>query len=165
MGGSATRHWSHPVAEPQRVRLLNRQRRLKVDRAPLCALADDVLRGEGVAAQTEVTVVLVRDGAMAELNARFRDRPRTTDVLAFPTDSSAWPEEMPSLLGEVVVSTDRAAAQAAERGIAPARELARLVVHGLLHLLGYDDQTPRDRARMRRREDRYLEGWSEPRRR
>lgn len=153
------------MARARCVRLLNRQRRLKVDSAALRALVASVLAGEAADPRAAVTIVLLRDAAVAELNARFRRVDRPTDVLAFPVEDSAWPEEEPPLLGEVVISTDRAVAQAHERGISPERELGRLVVHGMLHLLGYDDGTARDRARMRRREDRYLRKWASTRRR
>ena len=144
------------MARPARVRLLNRQRRLKLDAAALRALAERVLAGEGAAADAAVEIVLVRDGAIRDLNGAYLSKPVPTDVLAFPTDRTAWPAGETPLLGSVVVSTDRAAAQAAERGLCPAHELERLVAHGVLHLLGYCDGTPGARARMHRREDRYL---------
>jgi probable rRNA maturation factor len=144
------------VARPQRVRLLNRQRRLKLDAAALRALAERVLDGEGADPNAAVEVVLVRDEAIRALNAAYLGQPVPTDVLAFPADADGWPAGETPLLGSVVVSTDRAVAQAAERGLRPAHELGRLVAHGVLHLLGYRDAAPRERARMRRREDRYL---------
>jgi probable rRNA maturation factor len=153
------------VAEPQRVRLQNRQRKLRVDRARLRALVEKVLADEAADPRAAVTIVLLRDGAVGELNARFRGVARPTDVLAFAVDPCGWPAEEPPLLGDVVVSTDRAVAQAHERGISPERELSRLVTHGLLHLLGYEDDTASQRARMRRREDRYLREMAATRRR
>lgn len=144
------------MARPVRVRLLNRQRRLKPDVGALRALIECVLDGEGADPRAGVEIVLVRDAAIRALNAAYRGQPVATDVLAFPADRSAWPADEAPLLGSVVVSTDRTAAQAAERGLRPAQELGRLVAHGVLHLLGHRDGTPRERARMRRREDRYL---------
>jgi rRNA maturation RNase YbeY len=144
------------VARSPRVRLLNRQRRLKVDTPVIKELALRVLEGEGADPRCQVEVVLLRDTPMAQLNRRYRQRAGPTDVLSFPIDPDAWPPDEPPLLGTVVVSTDRAADQAAARGHAPADEIRRLVAHGLLHLLGYRDDAPRDRARMRRRENRYL---------
>jgi len=141
---------------PRRVRMQNRQRRLKVDRASLCRLLARVLDDEGVDRARMLEVALLRDARVAELNARYRGRCGPTDVLAFPVDARGWPREEPRPLGEVVVSVDRACAQAAERRIAAGDELARLLVHGLLHLLGYRDGAANERARMRRRENRHL---------
>ena len=141
---------------PERVRIRNRQRRLSIDPRPVRRLLEAVLAGEGVAPGRPLEVALLRDGALAEMNARFRGRPGPTDVLSFPADPRGWPPEEPRPLGEIVVSVDRACEQAAARGLAPARELERLLVHGALHLTGYDDHTPAERARMRRREERYL---------
>jgi probable rRNA maturation factor len=129
---------------------------LKLDAAALRALTERVLAGEGADARAAVEIVFVRDEAIRALNAAYLGRSAATDVLAFPADPDGWPAGEPPLLGSVVVSTDRAAAQAAERGLRPAQELQRLVAHGVLHLLGYRDAAPRERARMRRREDRYL---------
>jgi rRNA maturation RNase YbeY len=103
-----------------------------------------------------IGIVFVRDRVIAELNARYLGKPRPTDVIAFPTDPTGWPSGEPALLGEVVVSVDRAREQARERGLRVRQELHRLVVHGILHLCGFRDSTPRQRRRMQRREDRYL---------
>jgi len=93
---------------------------------------------------------------MADLNERYRDRRGPTDVLSFPAATEGWPPEEPPMLGSVVVSVDRAVVQAGERSLAVRDEIGRLVAHGLLHLLGYRDDTSSGRRRMRRREDRYL---------
>jgi len=143
---------------PERVRIRNRQRRSSIDVRAIRRLLARVLAGEGVADDRPLEVALLRDRALATMNARFRGREGPTDVLSFPADPRGWPAEEPRPLGEVVVSIDRACAQAAARSVPVARELARLLVHGTLHLIGYDDHAPADRARMRRREGRYLRG-------
>ena len=144
----------------RRVRVQNRQRRLSVDSRALARAMRRVLDGEGADPTAQLGLVLLRDGPMATLNARYRDRAGPTDVLSFPGDPEGWPEEEPPWLGEVVVSVDRALAQAGERRLPVAEELARLCVHGVLHLLGYRDDTPAARARMRRREARYLQAFT-----
>jgi len=108
-----------------------------------------VLRRQGAPAHAQVTLVLVSDRAIRSLNRRFLRRDRTTDVLAFPGEDRAF-------LGEVVISVDRARAQAKEAGHDPAAEIALLAAHGVLHLLGYDDRTAAQRARMMRRQRRLL---------
>lgn len=138
------------------MRLQNRQRKLKVDRAVIGRLVDRVLEGERANGDAFVEVVLLRDPPVAELNRRYRNREGPTDVLSFPTDPVGWPREEPRPLGTVVVSVDRACKQASERGLAVHDEILRLVTHGILHLLGYDDGDARGRERMRRRENRYL---------
>jgi len=141
---------------PHRVHIQNRQRKLKVDTDRVRQRMLAVLGGEVAAAPVEIGLVLLRDAPLAELNRQYRGRAGATDVLAFPVDASAWPPGEPRSLGEVVLSVDRAQVQARERGLDVQLELERLAVHGTLHLLGYRDATPGERARMRRREDRYL---------
>jgi probable rRNA maturation factor len=76
-------------------------------------------------------------------------------VLAFPSDA-ADPDPEERYLGDVVVSLDRARAEARLGGMATARRLERLIAHGVLHLLGYDDRDDDGERRMEEREDRYL---------
>lgn len=101
-------------------------------------------------AEAEVTVSLVGDGEVRELNRRYRGRDEATDVLSFPLRERAPAGEGPGiapaegaplLLGDVVISLDTAARQAAAYGHSLERELAFLAVHGVLHLLGYDHGT------------------------
>ena len=82
-----------------------------------------------------VNVIFVNDRQIHELNRRFLKRDRPTDVISFNCDEPHVPGE-PRLLGEVYVSRDRARAQAREYGVTYASELRRLVLHGLLHLVG-----------------------------
>lgn len=101
-------------------------------------------------AGAELSIVLCDDAFIRELNVRFLRKDRPTDVIAFALgeDGGAW--------GEVYVSVDRTAEQAAEYKVTPEQELARCVIHGILHLSGYDDATKREREGMRRKEDEYL---------
>ena len=129
----------------------NTQGHLKIDPEALRGLAGRVLLGEGVS-QAEISIVLVDDRAIHALNDRHLGHNWPTDVITFPLSE---PGEMP-LAGELVVSAEMAAATARQAGTDPDAELALYVVHGLLHLCGYDDQTPEDRTRIRRREDEIL---------
>jgi probable rRNA maturation factor len=92
-------------------------------------------------------VLLVGDRAIRRLNRTYLGRDHPTDVLAFP-QARAFSMPGPSLLGDVVISVDTAARQAKAHGHSLDRELALLLIHGLLHLLGYDDSTPAARRRM-----------------
>ena len=100
----------------------------------------------------ELSVVVVSDRVMRGLNREWRGRDRTTDVLSFAQREG--PGGAPDgLLGDVVISLETAARQAAERGVRVGVEAERLLIHGLLHLLGYDHERSRPAAlRMQRRE-------------
>jgi len=99
----------------------------------------------------ELAVVVTDDEALRELNRRYRGVDAPTDVLAFP-DETRGPfvgaPGLPRYLGDVIISFPRAEAQAAEAGHDVQAELQLLVVHGVLHLLGYDDAVEEQRAQM-----------------
>ncbi len=97
----------------------------------------------------ELSVALVGDAEMRELNAAYRHIDRPTDVLSFALAEDAATPGQPRLLGDVVISLDTAARQAARRGAAVLDEVRTLLAHGLLHLLGYDhERSPADARRM-----------------
>lgn len=117
----------------------------------------DVLRAVNEAG-SELSVALVHDDEMHRLNRDYRGKDRTTDVLAFALrEGEGTSVQEPGLLGDVVVSVPTAARQAAERGHALERELAELLAHGILHLLGYDhERSPAEARRMFREQCRVL---------
>ena len=129
-----------------------------VRRRPLTALARRALRAEAVGPPAEVGVVVSGDEQVRELNARYRGVDAPTDVLSFALDDDAFPSPPATVrqLGEVVISFPTARRQAAEAGHSIDDELAHLLVHGLLHLLGYDHETSRDARVMRGREESLL---------
>ena len=90
---------------------------------------------------TEVSIAFVDDDAMTELNKKFRRKAKTTDVLTFPADDSYnEPSATGRPLGDIVISVDQARRQAAEEKHSLATEVRYLVLHGLLHALGYDHE-------------------------
>ena len=107
--------------------------------------------------RAEVSILLCGDRRMRNLNRQHRGLDRTTDVLSFPM----W-DRLPSavdhvLLGDIAISAPRAALQARQLGHSLGRELDRLVVHGMLHLIGYDhERSPRQAAKMRAKEGEIL---------
>jgi probable rRNA maturation factor len=116
----------------------------------------------------ELAVTVVDDATMADLHERYKNVPGTTDVLTFdlrdepdtpdaPDESDPAAGAVPRVEGDVVVCLDEAARQSAARGHPVRVELLLYAVHGLLHLLGEDDQTPEQADRMHRREDALLE--------
>ena len=94
-----------------------------------------------------LSIVLVNDAEMARLNLQYHHSSGTTDILTFDYGQGQ---------AELIISMERAVAQARRFRTTPARELALYVVHGILHLRGYDDRTPRQRSRMRAAERRLL---------
>jgi probable rRNA maturation factor len=104
------------------------------------------------AGDAELTLAVVDDARMAELHEQYCGESGTTDVLTF--DLRERPNEPPA--GDIVICLDEAARQAAERGHATRVEVLLYALHGLLHLLGYDDHTPAEHAAMHRREDALL---------
>ena len=100
---------------------------------------------------TSVTVCLAGDALVKRLNGSYRRKHRTTDVLSFPGGGDSAPDGSRHL-GDVVISVPQARRQAAREGRSPARELRLLLLHGYLHLLGYDHEV--DDGRMKRLESR-----------
>jgi probable rRNA maturation factor len=117
-------------------------------------LAAAVLTAEG--ATGELTVTFVDEADIAELNSEHMGQQGPTDVLSFPLDDDDPQEGVPALLGDVVVCPAVAARQFAEHAGTLDDELALLVVHGILHVLGHDHAEPDETARMRQRELDHL---------
>lgn len=113
--------------------------------------AEATLSQQRVEETYDLTVVITGDGALRELNRRHRGLDASTDVLAFPNETKGPFVDAPAFpryLGDVIISLPQAEAQALEAGNDLSAELQLLVVHGVLHLLGYDDQTQPERTRM-----------------
>ncbi len=130
-----------------------------IDERALERVAAHALALEAVASGTELSVLLADDAAVRELNRAYRATDETTDVLAFAQsegEAFAQPDGAPPHLGDVIISMDTARRQAAEFAIAIQDEVAHLLVHGILHLLGYDHEDPDDAERMRLHEDAVL---------
>jgi probable rRNA maturation factor len=113
--------------------------------ARFLALAQDAVGLRG-----QVTVLLTTDAALRDLNLRFRGKDKTTDVLSFPAKPLQNAKPAERVAGDVAISVDNAHRQAAEQGHALTCELKVLILHGLLHLAGYDHET--DAGQMHRRE-------------
>ncbi len=135
------------------VSIVRRVRRPGISARHLRAVVLHALRRERAPARTEVCVVLVNDATIRRLNRRYRRTDRVTDVLAFPIGIA---EGRGRLLGDVVISVDRARAHARALGHALRSEMALLAVHGVLHLLDYDDHTRPAAQAMARRQRELL---------
>ncbi|MCP9451094.1 MAG: rRNA maturation RNase YbeY [Nitrospira sp.] len=131
-----------------------RLRQLSARQDSLVRAAQAVLRAVGEPG-AELSLELVGDGRMRRLNREYRGNNRTTDVLAFAMREARSPCRR--LLGDVVISVPAAMRQAKEAGRSLNEELASLLVHGVLHLCGYDhEKNKREALRMKRRETAVL---------
>jgi probable rRNA maturation factor len=142
--------------------LNDEQDRVTLDAAHWQGVAERIAELSGEDPETsEWSLTFVDDAAIQTFNREYRGYDRPTDVLSFSQlegdDDFPMPEDGPRLLGDVVVSVERAEAQAAERGHAFEAELALLVTHGFLHLLGEDHDTPERKATMWARQQAVLD--------
>lgn len=117
---------------------------------------ETVLRAEDCPQGYELSVKLTDDNEIAELHSTWMQIEGPTDVLSFPQDDPKAPSAVGGCLGDVVVSTDTARRQAADHGHSLAAEVTLLAVHGVLHLLGYDDLDETKRSLMRQKEQKYV---------
>lgn len=134
-----------------------------VDSSPIVAMAERVLAAEQMPADSEVAIVLVGETEMAGYNERFMERSGSTDVLAFPVEQltpgqvpTALANGQPLSLGDIFICPAVVKQQAEELGVTLDHELALIVTHGILHLLGYDHADPDDASRMKVRERELL---------
>jgi len=135
-----------------------------VNRVWVKKIVRQVLKAEEVAHPYEVSMVFTDSETVQQLNRDYRGMDEPTDVLAFymlpqgeGNDSFGLPPDEVTRLGEVIISYPQAMEQAREQGHSPERELALLIVHGILHLLGYDHEKPEEEDEMRKREKELLE--------
>lgn len=139
------------------VTIINRQRAIPVDLTTLQEFASRALNeylklspaSNALSTLPEVSVVLVSDRRIAEIHRRFMDAPGPTDVITFQH-------------GEIFVSMQTAKRQARQFGTSTQHELRLYLVHGLLHLAGFDDKTPAGAAEMKRLQERILASASLP---
>ncbi len=135
----------------------------QLDLAALRRLAELVLHEEGYPESTELTILLVDESEMASYNNRFLHRSGPTDVLAFPVEDlvagkvpdidSAGP---PLIIGDVIIAPSYVKTQAIDLGVSFEDEMALMVAHGILHLIGYDHHADGEAETMERRESELL---------
>lgn len=133
---------------------------LTVDVADVTGLAEFLLVRLGMAADVELSILLVDEEAMARLHVEWMDEPGPTDVISFPMDElrEPAPGEPPpgGVLGDIVVCPAVAHRQAVAAGHSPRHEIRILVTHGLLHLLGHDHADPDSERAMFARQERLV---------
>lgn len=138
----------------------------KLDADRLHKLACEVLAAEEVPGPLELGVVVTTDEEVRALNVQYLGHDYNTDVISFGMAEEAeadgipvfvTPSERPSYLGDIAISYDRAAEQAPEYGHSADSEVAMLLIHGILHLIGYDDTVEDKRAEMHARQQELLD--------
>lgn len=122
------------------------------DEAQLRALAHTILEAEGAVGAWEIAVALISDDELQSLHLQFMGIDEPTDIMTFP-----YGEGTPG--GDLAISADHARARAAEWGNSPAQEIHFLVAHGVLHLLGWQDSNPEQRAAMLARQQELVTQW------
>jgi len=132
----------------------------------LQSVAERVLIAQGVSSEAELGLVIASQERIQQLNRDYLGRDRPTDVIAFPLlpESSVGGDLLPfvpppdgvSHLGEVIISYPQAVVQAEEQGHSIKKEITILIIHGILHLLGYEDEKPGLKRQMRAREKEIL---------
>ena len=131
------------------IEIINRQRRHRINSKAWRDFTERALEASG-RQDRSITIVFVGDTTIKKLNQQFRGRNYPTDVLSFPTEAESFEREDQSKLGDVVISLDRAKAQSRENRLTFTNEVQQLILHGLLHLCGYDHET--DDGEMNRQE-------------
>jgi probable rRNA maturation factor len=129
-------------------------------------MAERILSDLGCSSESELSILLVEDDEMQRLNREYLSRDRPTNVLAFAMREGEDQHRNPALLGDVVVSTETAQREALQREVPLEEEMALLLVHGILHLLGYDhEDNSSAAAEMQTKEEEILThlGWKNKR--
>jgi rRNA maturation RNase YbeY len=121
-----------------------------LDTVELTDLAEFTLREESATGEWIVAIVLTSDDHLRQLHRDFMGIDEVTDVMTFPHGEEAQG-------GDIIISVDRAAEQGGEAGLTPDQEIAFLAVHGLLHLMGWEDDTPEHRSRMLARQAEIID--------
>lgn len=122
--------------------IINQQRKIKIETADFQRFAEQATNAFKEAAGKDLTVAFVSDKKIRELNKIFRDKNKTTDVLSFPYEADQYDYlETDNFLGDIVISLETAQKQALENGLSLDTEIKQLILHGILHLCGYDHET------------------------
>jgi probable rRNA maturation factor len=136
------------------IRICDNQHCFKINHRTIKRALANTLREEKYP-PCELSVTLVDNKQIKQINRRYLKRNETTDVISF-TLKGKEDNVQDKLLGEIVVSVEKAVEEARIRQIAPAQEILLYCIHGLLHLLGYDDLSPRARKQMNKRQTELL---------
>ena len=141
------------------IEILNQQSSLEVPEEKIRGVLKHIMLEE-LGHEVNISVAIVSDHRIAELNKAFLDHIGPTDVLALPLGEEEDTTESMAVFGEIVISAGRAIEEARQRKIDPQLELILYAIHGMLHLVGYTDDTLKDLKVMQRRETEVLKSLS-----
>jgi len=148
-----------------RIEITDLQDHIRVDKKTILRVVRHVMKAEGRNAKS-LSVVLTDNRHIRDLSNEYLGRDAVTDVISFPLEDPEWPDghhgPNGSINGEIIASAERAYHQAQAIHGNPEAELLLYIVHGLLHLVGYDDRTEEDARRMHAREDALLQELGYP---
>jgi probable rRNA maturation factor len=142
-----------------RIKIKNLQKKIKIKNRKLKVLADNVLKHQGFY-DTELSLLLVDDRKITELNKQYLKKNSATDVLAFRMSDGKYGQINPQLLGDVVVSVETAESKAAQLKVDLYSEINLYLIHGILHLLGFSDKTKKGFNQMKKLQEELLEFYA-----
>ena len=131
----------------------NLQNRIPVNSKKVVKTVQKVLSSEGIKKSGEITLCFVNDAKIKALNLKYLGKNNPTDVMAFDITE---PKDKDKILADIAISTERAIDNARTFKTSPYFELYLYIIHGVLHILGYDDKTKMNRLLMRKREEQIL---------
>ncbi|MCK5852338.1 rRNA maturation RNase YbeY [bacterium] len=141
------------ASDTKNIFVINRQRLLKLNSDKIKLLARYVLKNENIGNDVGINLMFVRNNVIRKYNKDFLNKDNPTDVISFEgniNDGSA---------GDIIISVEKAVEYAAQNNIDVNEELARYVIHGVLHCLGYEDIIDKERRAMFKRQEELLEKW------
>jgi probable rRNA maturation factor len=136
------------------INVINDHKSITINEQDVTNLAKSVIKDETLSAN-DISIIFVHDDYLRKLHKDYLKDDSPTDVMSFNLG------ENDQIEGEIYISLDRARIHAAEFNVSLDSEIARLIIHGLLHLKGFDDQTDAQQNQMRQKEDQYLKEYSE----
>lgn len=145
-----------------KITVRNLQKKIPVSPKEIKKIILNVLLFERIKKRAEITVCIVEDKKIKELNRKFLGKNEATDVLAFDGSASSFgsardgPSVPRHISADIVISTDTALRNAKAFRTNASKEIKLYLIHGILHLLGYDDHSPKDKKLMRDKEKKYV---------
>ena len=139
-----------------KIPIKNQQKVMRID-LPLTRKTVNAILGALALSKAEVSILLLDDEGITGLNEQYLKKTGPTDVISFPMHDGAFPGVQPQLLGDIAISLETAQRQADRRGVSLHEEVTALLVHGMLHLIGYDHElSTADSRRMKAKERKVL---------
>ena len=142
--------------EVMKVEITNLQKKIKINNSLIRKAILHTLKSERCSQNTHVSVAVVTDSKIKQLNTTYRKKDSVTDILAFPMQEKEFPQICKGILGEIVISAESAEIQAKNMNIPFNEEMIRLSIHGTLHLLSYTDTSIHEARKMTIRQEQLV---------